>query len=117
MSVFKIGDRVQVISPQFALHGFTGTVVAGPNAYDVYEIELDMNQLFPAGWYGGNLICLPESNLALWVTLSMPTLSIDELFSDAPVRETFREPKCECGSDKSNQPGHSSWCPKYRPYN
>jgi hypothetical protein len=20
--------------------------------------------------------------------------------------------KCECGAEKSNQPGHSSWCPK-----
>lgn len=23
------------------------------------------------------------------------------------------EPKCECGADKTGQPGHSSWCPKY----
>lgn len=24
-----------------------------------------------------------------------------------------REPKCECGSERTKTPGHSHWCPKY----
>ena len=27
--------------------------------------------------------------------------------------EVIFDVKCECGSDKTNGPGHSHWCPKY----
>ena len=29
------------------------------------------------------------------------------------VKIVIYKPKCECGSEKVREPGHSQWCPKY----
>ena len=116
-SPFLKGDSVQVISPGFILHNYSGTIADGPNAQDVYEVELDPYQVMPKGWYGGSRVMLPGSFLALLVRVSasMGPFTLDDLWNDIPVRDTLKEPKCECGGEKCNA-GHSSWCPKYKPY-
>ena len=34
-------------------------------------------------------------------------------FDIRAIPTNFKDPVCECGSDKAKLPTHSTWCPKY----
>ena len=35
---------------------------------------------------------------------------------ESEYKSTFKEKRCECGSDTVGSPMHSAWCPKYEKF-
>lgn len=63
---------------------------------DPFEIELE-------GWLDG---MLDEPTVPAGTTIGYP------------IRSNFKDlgPRCECGSDKTGTPLHSTWCPKFKKF-
>ena len=46
------------------------------------------------------------------ITWTFEPMDDNGYYAWVPTRESKTQPQCECGADKINAPGHSSWCPR-----
>lgn len=96
---FSIGDRVVVTDVRHPYYRYSGVIT---HRY----ISRNMNYK----------LLLDKQNLISYVEEYQLDFDFSDLLKEKGVLDDEKqatEPKCTCGTDKTNQPGHSDWCDKY----
>lgn len=107
--MFNVGE---IVMAKHNYYSFLGLMITAGNTYEVLKVNRtaqtitikgDRNWQLDFPWTGFET--KPLGQFKVSYTYFDENGMIEDIITEKSV--------CECGSDKANQPKHSSWCPKH----